>query len=159
MPVTGVTGGSPAGFVGLDVCRGTGYGGAGVDQRLHCGDKVLRHEGFHAEVNAQGGVLVFCFGEATDDEHGNFGGELAQASDELGAVHARHDVVGDDELDGVGVIVIAKLLEGTLRAEDSNNEVASSLENGLTGRGLDGVIVDEQQGVWHVSLRPWCPGD
>ncbi len=106
----------------------------------------------------QGGVLVLGFGEAADDEHGNLGGEFAEAGHELGAIHAGHDVVGDDEVDGVGIVVVAELLEGALRAEDGDDEVAGSLEDGLTGRGLDGVVVDKQQSVWHVFLRPYCPG-
>jgi len=133
-------------------------GGAGFYQGLHGGNEVLGKEGLHAEVDTQGGVLVLCFGEAADDEHRNFGGELAEAGNELGAVHAGHDVVGDDELDGFGVVVIAELLEGAFRAQDGEDEVAGSLEDGLTGRGLDGVVVDEQEGVWHVDLRPCRPG-
>ena len=121
-------------------------------RRLHGGDEVLGQQGLQAEVDAQGSVLVFGFGQAADDEHRDVGGELAQAGDELGAVHAGHDVVGDDEVDGVREIVVAELLEGALGAEDGDDEIAGSLEDGLTGGGLDGVVVDEQKGVGHVSL-------
>jgi hypothetical protein len=70
-------------------------------------------------------------------------------------------VVGDDEVDGGGVFVIAKLLKGELGTEGGDDEVASTLKDGLTSRGLNGIVVKKKQGGWHVFLRctvgvAWC---
>ncbi len=89
---------------------------------------------------------------------GRSGANCAEAGDKLRAVHAGHDVVGDDEVDGVGIIVVAKLFEGALGAENGEDEVAGSLEDGLTGGGLDGVVVDEKQGMWHVVPKALVSG-
>jgi hypothetical protein len=84
---------------------------------MHGIDELLGEERFDAEVYAQSGVLVFGFGQAADDEDGDLGVELAEAGDELGAVHVGHDVVGDDEVDGGGEVIVAELLEGALGVE------------------------------------------
>jgi hypothetical protein len=138
------------GWGGLDSC-----GDAGFDQGMDRGEQVFREQGLQSEVDTETLILILGFGEAADDEHGEIGGELAEAHDELRTVHAGHEVVGDDEVDGVGIVVVAKLFESTLGAENGEDDVAGTLEDGLTGRCLDGVVVDEKQGMRHVFLRPW----
>lgn len=119
---------------------------------MDAGEEEIGEEGFEAEVDVEAVVFVFGFGHAADDEDGEVGGEGAESPDEVGATHAGHEVVGEDEADGSGELVVAKLLEGSLGAEDGDDEVAGTLEDGLTGGGLDGVVVNEKQGGWHLIL-------
>jgi hypothetical protein len=121
---------------------------------VDAGEEDVWEQWFEAEVDVEVFVLFFGFGHAADDEDGDVGGEGAEVGDELGATHAGHEVVGHDEIDGGGVIVAAKLLEGALGAEDGDDEVAGSLEDGLTGRGLDGIVVDQEQRSWHGISGP-----
>jgi len=132
--------------------------GAG-DETVDAGEEVIGEQGLESEVNIEAGVLIFGFGEAADDEDGDGRGELAYFADELGAVHAGHDVVGEDEVDGCGELVAAELLEGAFGVQDGDYEVTSSLEDGLTGCCLDSVVVDKQDCCGHAFLtglnRSW----
>lgn len=119
-------------------------------------EEDVGEQGFEAEVDVQADVFVFGLGQAADDEDGEIGGEFAETGDELVAIHSGHEVVGEDEVDGGGVFAVAKLFESSLGTEDGDDEVTSTLEDGLTGRGLDGVVVNEKQGRWHVFLRRSC---
>lgn len=121
---------------------------------MDAGEEIVREERLQPEMNAKVLVFVFGFGHAADDEHGDVGCKVAQLGDELRAVHARHDVVGNDEVDGGGIFVIAELIECAFGTEDSDDEVSGSLEDGLTRGCLNGIVVDEKQGSWHDSLRP-----
>ena len=116
------------------------------------GEEEIREQGFETELDHEGLVLVFCLGHAADDEDGNVGQEGAQAGDELGANHAGHEVVGDDEIDAGGIFVVAKLLESAPGIKNGDDKIAGSLKDGLTCRGLDGVVVNEKQSVRHVIL-------
>ncbi len=80
------------------------------DELVDDGEEVVGQEGFKAEVYVQTCVLVLGFGKAADDEHGEVGREGAELSDELGAGHAGHQVVGEDEVDGGVVLVVAELV-------------------------------------------------
>lgn len=103
----------------------------------------IGEEGFETELNAEGAILVFCLGQSADDEHGNIGGKGAKAGNELGAGHTGHEVVGNDEVNVGGEFVVAKLLECARGIENGDDEVTGSLKDGLTGRGLNGVVVYE----------------
>jgi hypothetical protein len=94
---------------------------------MHAGEEVVREERLQSELDAKALVLVFGLGHAADDENGKIRLEFAKAGDELGAGHAGHDVVGEDEIDGLGKIVISQLLKCTLGAEDGDDEVAARL--------------------------------
>jgi hypothetical protein len=122
-------------------------------EAMDAGEEVVGKEGFEAEVGVEAGILVFGFGEAGDDEDGHVWGELADAGDELGAVHAGHDVVCEDEINGGGKLAIAELFEGALGAKNGDDEVAGSLEDGLAGSGLDSVVINEQNRSGHAFLK------
>ena len=83
---------------------------------------------------------------------GTLGWNSRRLRDELRAGHAGHDVVGDDEIDGFGEFVIAELLQCALGAEDRDDEVSGSPEDGLTRGCLHSVVVDEQDGRGHSYL-------
>ena len=133
---------------------GVRYSAAGVagfvpmHEAVDAGEEVVGQEGLEAEVGVEAGVFGFGFFETADDKNGDGGSEVAHVADEFGAVHAGHDVVGDDEVDGSGELVVAELLERALGGEDGNDEVPGALEDGLAGGGLDGVVVDEE--------KRWC---
>jgi hypothetical protein len=104
-------------------------------------EEEIGEEGFHAEGDVAAFVLGLGFFESADDEDGEGGAELAQLADELGAGHAGHDVVCDDETDLFGEVVGVELLEGALRVEGGDDEVVGPPEDGLAGGGLDGVVI------------------
>ena len=116
------------------------------------GEEVVGEQGLEAEVDVETGIFVFGFSETADDEDGYGWGKLAYFADELGAVHAGHDVVGEDEVDGCGELVAAELLKSAFGVQDSDDEVTSSLEDGLTGCCLDSVVVDKQDCCGHAFL-------
>ena len=122
------------------------------DEVVHAGEQIVREERLKAELDPKAFILIFSLSHPADDKDGEVRLEFAETRDELGASHAGHEVVGEDEIDGFGEVVVAKLLECAFGAEDGDNEVASTLENGLAGRGLDCVVVDEQDGRGHSYL-------
>ena len=122
------------------------------DEAVHAGEQIVRKQRLEAEHDAKAFVLVFSFGHAADDENGDVWLEFAQTRDELRAGHAGHDVVGEDEIDGFGEVVVSELLECALGAEDRDDEVSRSLEDGLTRGCLHSVVVDEQDGRGHSYL-------
>lgn len=135
----------------------TALGGGGLrgvrgNEVVHAGEKVFRKQRLETEDNVQAFVLIFGLGHSADDEDGQVGLEFAEAGDELRAGHAGHEVVGEDEIDGLGEVVVAKLLECAFRAEDCDDKVACTLEDGLTSGGLYSVVVDEQDGCGHWYL-------
>jgi hypothetical protein len=107
-------------------------------------EEEIGEEWFEAEFDAESLILVFCLGQAADDEHGNGRREGAQAGYEFRASHAGHEVVGDDEIDVGGVFVVAKLVESAFGIENGDDKVAGPLKDGLTRRGLDGIVVNEK---------------
>jgi hypothetical protein len=107
------------------------------------GEEVVGQKGFEAEVDGEVFVLLFGLGHAADDQHGHRGREGAQARNELGAVHAGHDVVGDDEVDGSGELFCLEGLERAFRVEHGDDVIAGAPEDGLPGGCLDGVVVDQ----------------
>lgn len=96
------------------------------------------------EVDVQFPIFLFGIGHAADDQHGDVRGEFAEATNELRSIHAWHEVVCDDHVDGSGIFSVTKLLESMLWAENCDDEVACTFEDRLTGGGLDGVVVDEK---------------
>jgi len=127
----------------------------GLEEAVDCGQEVVGEEGFEAEVDVEAGVGIFGFFEAADDEDGEVGLELAELGDELGTVHAGHDVVGEDEVDGCGEFVVAELFEGALGAENGDNVIAGAFEDGLAGGRLNGIVVNEENGGRHRFLSGW----
>ena len=116
---------------------------------MHAGEENVGKERFEAEVNVEVGVFVLRLLHAADDEDGNGGVEIAQTFDELGAVHAGHDVIGDDEVDGGGVFVAAKLFESALGTQNGDDVVSGTLEDGLARSSLDSVVVKKKEGGGH----------
>jgi len=104
-------------------------------------------------MDVEADVLVFGIGEAADDEYRNRRFELANLADELGSVHAGHDVVGDDEVDGSGELVVAELLKSPFGVERCDDEVSGSLENGLACGSLNGIVVYEENCCRHAFLN------
>ncbi len=127
--------------IALSIFRDRAVERGPLDEPVDTGEEIVGEQGFEAEVDVEAGVFVFGFGKAADDEYGNCWLELADFADELGAVHAGHDVVGDDEVDGGGVVVVAELLEGAFGVECGDDRVTGSLEDGLACCGLNGVVV------------------
>lgn len=119
---------------------------------MNAGEEVVGKQGLEAELDAEVLVFFFGIGHAADDEHGEAGLELAEAGDELRAGHPGHDVVCKDEINGLREVVAAELLKCALRAQDRDDEVAGTLENGLPGSRLHSIIVDEQDGRGHSFL-------
>ena len=113
---------------------------------MNAGQQVVRQERFQTEIHVQILVLIFGFEQAADDENRDVGVETADRPNELGAGHAGHDVIGDDQIDGGRVLLVAKLLQSALRAENCDHEEASALENRLPCGGLHRVVVDQQDG-------------
>ena len=134
--------------------------GAFLDEAVNAGEEVVGEEGFEAEVGVEVAVLIFGFEEPADDKDGDVGVEAADFADEFSAGHAGHDVVGDDEVDGRGVFVVAILLEGSLRAEDGDDEKAGPFKDCLSCSCLHCVVVDEEDCCLHAVpgggvCRPW----
>ena len=118
-----------------------------VDER----EEDLGEEGFGAEDDVKAGIFLFGFFEAADDEDGEVRVEGAEASDELSAVHAGHEVVGEDETDFGGEICGGKLLERTGWAEGDIDVETIALQDGLPDPGLDCVIVDKKNCARHAA--------
>jgi hypothetical protein len=122
-------------------------------QSLNPGEKAFWKQRFHTEVHIQVSILSLRFGQAAYDQHREVGGEDPQLSDELRAAKARHDVIGDDQIDVARKVLAAKLIESPFWVENSNHDVAGTPQDGLTGCSLDGIVVDEEQGVRHGCFR------
>jgi hypothetical protein len=69
---------------------------------------------------------------------------LSQLADELRTVHTGHDVVGNDDADLAGEFVVLELFESAHWIERCDDEVSGPPQDGLAGRSLDGVVVDQK---------------
>lgn len=119
---------------------------------MDAGEEIIGKKRLEAELDVEVLVLLFGFNHAADDEDGDAGLELAEVPDELRAGHAGHDVVGNDEIDGGGILVLAELLKSALRTENGDDMVSDPLEDGLPRCRLDCVVVDEQDSGRHSIL-------
>lgn len=115
-----------------------------MEEGVDAGEQMVGKEGLDPEGDVEAGVLLFGLIEAADDEDGKVRVLLAELGDEAGAAHAGHDVVRDDEVDVVRILAAGELFERALGAEDGDDRVACSLEDGLPGCGLDCVVVDQE---------------
>lgn len=155
-------------MVGTKCWGGLGGGDAGAvavgdrEELVDEGKEGFGKEGFGTKEDVQAGVLVFGFFEAADDEDGDVGVQGAEAGDELGAVHAGHEVVGEDEADLDGELRGGELLESTGGTEGHVDVETVALEDGLPNRGLDCVIVNEKNCACHAApatgIRRGGPG-
>ena len=124
-----------------------------LDEGVDAGQEVVRKQGFEPEGDVEIGVLGLGLFETADDQDREIGVALAQLRDEGGAIHAGHQVVGDDQADVFGDLPGVELLKGELGAQGGDNGVTGSLEDGLSGRGLYGIIVNEQNRWRHLGSQ------
>ena len=96
------------------------------------------------EDNVETGVFGLRLFKTADNQYGEGGTNLAQLLNELRSAHARHDVVGKNEADLFGELVFLELLECAGWVESCDDKVAGTFEDGLACRGLDGIVVKEQ---------------
>lgn len=119
-------------------------GSSGVlQQGGNGGQQVFRQHGLYAEGDAKVSILVLGFVQAADDQHWKLRHQLPQLADELGSIHAGHDVVSDDKVDVFLEVRIPKLLQSPLRIERAEDEVAGSPQDGLTRGCLNGIVINE----------------
>lgn len=81
-----------------------------ADEATDAGEKIVGRARLEVEFHAQVAVLILGFCQTADYQDGYFGSEAAEMRDKLSAVHSGHHVVCDDEVDGSGELVVAKLL-------------------------------------------------
>ena len=119
-------------------------------ETLHCVEQIVRQQRLQTEDYIEAGVFLFRFCQTADDEHWNVGCKPPDFSHECGAVHTRHHVVRDDQIDVAGELIIAKLLQRAFRAEHRDDELSSPIENGLARRRLNGVVINEENCSRHA---------
>ena len=101
-------------------------------------------------MDAELGVLLLGLGHAADDEHGHIGIKIADGTNEVGAVHAGHDVVCDDEVNGRGKLVVAELFQRALGIQNGDDEEAGPLQDRLPCCGLHRIVVDQKNRCLHA---------
>lgn len=126
------------------------------DQPVNTGEEILGRARFQVKLDTKVAVFIFCFRQSTDNKHRHRWGEIAQVRDELGTAHAGHQVIRNDEVDGLGKGRFTELIECLFGTQHRDDVVAGAFEDGLTSRGLNGVVVDEQKRCWHEFLKFYC---
>ena len=135
----------------LDLCCRDTFG----DEPIDAGQQVLWQQGLEPKVYAEFLVLFLGLGKSTDHKDGDVRVEAADSADEIGTVHAGHDVIGDGEIDGGGERSVAVLLQSALGAKNGDHEVAGSFENGLPGGRLHCIVVNQKNRCCHAVVRSW----
>lgn len=113
---------------------------------MYGGQQAIRKQWLQAKDDVEIGILRFGFHQTTDHQYREIWMGLAHKTNKRCSVHARHDVIGDHKANVTGKLAGAHLLEGALRAKYRNDEVSDALQDRLSGRGLNGVVIDEEDG-------------
>jgi len=113
---------------------------------LDQGKELAGRERFDAKGDIESLVLVFGVGVAAEYEDGKQIAGTADGLDELWAVHSGHQMIGNDDADGRTVAGIQKR-QCLLAVEGHGHTISDALQDGLSCRGLERVIIN-QQNVW-----------
>jgi hypothetical protein len=110
----------------------------GVDE----GHQFGGGDGLYPEDDVKACILCFDVGQATQNEHWNYGQAPAKKIDKLRAIYVRHPMVGDDQPDRVEELFVLKHLQGLTCALGHRDRSSGKGKDRLTRRSLDGVIVN-----------------
>jgi len=117
------------------------------------GDELVGWERLDAADDVQAVVFVFDIGIAAEHDDGQAAALSAEIADKLGAVHARHLVVGDDQADRVAVAGAEKIQ--SLRSGGADmHKVPDAFEDAFASYCLQGVVIDKQNIYGHSESAP-----
>jgi len=127
------------------------------EERVDEGQQLIRSDGLHAEDDIQPGILCLHIRQAAENEYGNRGQSTAKQINKLRTVYVGHPVVGDDQPDRVQEFTVFKDFKSSMRAFGYSDDSTGEGKNSLTGGGLNGAVVNEEDFSSHLSLLIHLP--
>src|SRR5665213_2357839 len=123
-----------------------------LHQPSHAGQKIVRWQRLQTELHVQSFVLRLSVFQSADDHDWQHGVRPAKLPDKLRAVHARHNVVGDDQINLRSEPAALKLFKCLSGVECRNRRVSRTSQNRLPGSCLHCIVIDKKDSYRHSGL-------
>jgi hypothetical protein len=142
----------------IDIVYRTNYlsrNSGGLHQLSHAGQKIVRRERLHTELHFESGVLRLSIFQTADDHDWQPGVGPAKPPDKLRAIHSRHNVIGNHQLDIGSESATLKLVKCLFGIEHRDGSVSRASQNRLSGGRLHCIVIDKKDGYGHAaSIAP-----